>query len=176
MGKYENLARDIVKNVGGESNIISVMHCVTRLRFQLKDETKANTEVLKNMDGVLTVMIAGGQYQVVIGNHVDDVYQDVLKVANISEGNVSDAPQKKQKPSKVVLDFIAAAVAPSTMVVCGAGIIKGLLALVSTFGLLSADTGLYILLSGIANAPFFFIPVLISYNVAKKMNMNVFMP
>ena len=174
MGKYENLARDIVKNVGGESNIISVMHCVTRLRFQLKDETKANTEVLKNMDGVLTVMIAGGQYQVVIGNHVDDVYQDVLKVANISEGNVSDAPQKKQKPSKVVLDFIAAAVAPSTMVVCGAGIIKGLLALVSTFGLLSADTGLYILLSGIANAPFFFIPVLISYNVAKKMNMNVF--
>lgn len=173
MGKYEQLAKDIVKNVGGESNIISVMHCVTRLRFKLQDEGKANTEVLKNMEGVLTVMVAGGQYQVVIGNHVDDVYQDVLKVANIS-GGTTEAPKEKQKASKVILEFISAAVAPSTMVICGAGIIKGLLALVSTLGLLSAESGLYVLLSGIANAPFFFIPVLISYNVAKKMNMNIF--
>lgn len=173
MGKYEALAKNIIKNVGGESNVISVMHCVTRLRFVLKDENKANTKALKETDGILTVMMAGGQYQVVIGNHVDDVYQDVIKVANISI-DTNAAPDKKRSIGSTILDFISAAVAPSTMVICGAGIIKGLLALITTFGWMPTDSGLYILLSGVANAPFFFIPVLIAYNVAKKMNMNIF--
>lgn len=84
MGKYQTLAKEIVTNVGGKDNIVSLQHCVTRLRFQLKDETQANDDVLKNMDGVVTIMKAGGQYQVVIGNHVPDVFKDVCEVANIS--------------------------------------------------------------------------------------------
>ena len=75
---YEKLAKDIIENVGGEENVNSVVHCITRLRFKLKDEEKANTDVLKNMDGVVTVMQSGGQYQVVIGNHVPDVYKAVV--------------------------------------------------------------------------------------------------
>jgi len=78
--KYEQLAKDIIKNVGGKENVNSLTHCVTRLRFKLKDENKANTEVLKNMDGVVTVIKSGGQYQVVIGNHVPDVSADVAAV------------------------------------------------------------------------------------------------
>ena len=76
--KYDGLARIIIQNVGGKSNIISVAHCITRLRFKLKDESKANKEVLESTDGVIKVMQAGGQYQVVIGNQVNDVYDAVL--------------------------------------------------------------------------------------------------
>lgn len=84
MGKYRELAEKIVANVGGKENINSLTHCITRLRFKLKDEGIANDEVLKNMDGVVTVMKSGGQYQVVIGNHVPDVYAEVIDVAGIS--------------------------------------------------------------------------------------------
>ena len=76
MGKYHELAEKIVKNVGGQENINSLTHCITRLRFKLKDESQANDDVLKNMDGVVTVMKSGGQYQVVIGNHVPAVYEE----------------------------------------------------------------------------------------------------
>lgn len=83
MGKYRDLAQKIVDNVGGKENINSLTHCITRLRFKLKDESKANDEILKNMDGVVTVMKSGGQYQVVIGNHVPAVYEDVVSIAGI---------------------------------------------------------------------------------------------
>lgn len=75
MGKYQELARKIVENVGGKENINGLTHCITRLRFKLKNEEKANDEILKNMDGIVTVMRAGGQYQVVIGNHVPVVFE-----------------------------------------------------------------------------------------------------
>ena len=77
MGKYSSLAADIIKNVGGKENVESLRHCVTRLRFRLIDESIANDEVIKNMDGVVTVMKAMGEYMVVIGEHVADVYDEV---------------------------------------------------------------------------------------------------
>ena len=76
-GKYDELADFIVENVGGKENVNSLSHCITRLRFKLKDESIANTDALKNKDGVVTVMQSGGQYQVVIGNHVPDVYATI---------------------------------------------------------------------------------------------------
>ena len=83
MSKYENLATDIIKNVGGEKNINQLTHCVTRLRFNLYDESIANDEKLKNLDGVVTVLHTAGQYQIVIGNHVGDVFAEIIKIANI---------------------------------------------------------------------------------------------
>ena len=91
MAKYTQLAEDIVDKVGGRENVKEVRHCVTRLRFYLKDESKANTEYLKKRDGAVTVMQAGGQYQVVIGNHVPEVYEEVLKVVNFVTGGEVDA-------------------------------------------------------------------------------------
>lgn len=85
MGKYQELAENIVKNIGGKENIRSLTHCVTRLRFKLKEENKAKDDVLKKMEGIVTIMKSGGQYQVVIGNHVPDVYAEVLTVAGISD-------------------------------------------------------------------------------------------
>ena len=88
--KYDGLARIIIQNVGGKENINSVAHCVTRLRFRLKDESKANDEVLENTDGVLQIMKAGGQYQVVIGPQVADVYDAVLAVGHLEAGGLVD--------------------------------------------------------------------------------------
>ncbi len=91
MGKYGELAKEVVKNVGGKENVISLTHCITRLRFKLKDESKASDDVLKNMSGVVTVMKSGGQYQVVIGNHVPEVYADVMPLLGLEEGNADQA-------------------------------------------------------------------------------------
>ena len=108
MGKYEALAKAIVAQVGGKENVQSLTHCITRLRFKLKDESKAHDDVLKNMDGVVTVMKAGGQYQVVIGNHVPDVYQDVLEVSGIQAGNIKDGESEvKQKPFDAIIDIVS---------------------------------------------------------------------
>ena len=102
MKKYEELAKNIVKHVGGEQNVISLAHCITRLRFKLKDESKADTDILKNMDGVVTVIQSAGQYQVVIGNEVADVYDTMLEVSGI-QGN---APQSGEDESDKNLSLI----------------------------------------------------------------------
>lgn len=97
MGKYEALAKEIVKNVGGKENVAGLVHCITRLRFTLKDESRANDDVLKNMEGVVTVMKSGGQYQVVIGNHVPEVFEDVMTLLDLSE--TTSAPEEKNQES-----------------------------------------------------------------------------
>ena len=91
MADYSKLAKDIVEHVGGEENVDSLTHCITRLRFKLKDESKADTETLKNMKGVIKVMQAAGQYQVVIGSDVEDVYDQILLSTNIGTGNKSNS-------------------------------------------------------------------------------------
>ena len=125
--KYDGLARIIIQNVGGRDNIVSLTHCITRLRFKLKDESKANTDILKNTDGIVTVMQSGGQYQVVIGNHVPDVYDVVCEHAHI-QGNVAsdDAPAEKMTPGQALIDIISGVFQPCLAVLCAAGIIKGL--------------------------------------------------
>lgn len=170
MGKYTNLANDIIKNVGGKENVISLSHCVTRLRFILKDESLANDDVLKNMDGVVTVMKSAGQYQVVIGNHVHDVYEDVLEVAGIT-GDKTEVDNRKTLKDKF-FDMITGIFMPSLAVMTGAGMMKGFLALIVFFGWMSDQSGLYTLLYDISDALFTFMPVVIGYTSAKKFQMD----
>ena len=96
MGKYEELAREIVKYVGGRDNVTGLTHCITRLRFKLADEAAANDEALKNMEGVVTVMKSGGQYQVVIGNHVGEVYEDVCPLLDLEKGEETASRRRKR--------------------------------------------------------------------------------
>ena len=174
MGKYEKLAKDIVKNVGGKDNIVSLTHCVTRLRFQLKDESIANTDVLKNMDGVVTVMQTAGQYQVVIGNHVPDVFKDVCEVAGIStEG--SGSAKEDRKFSEVALDLISGIFMPSIGILCASGILKGVNSLLDMAGLVAATSGLGVLLAAAADAMFLFFPVILGYNAFKKLGGNAYL-
>lgn len=173
MGKYESLAKSIVANVGGKDNIVTIAHCVTRLRFQLKDESKANDEVLKNMDGVVTVMKAGGQYQVVIGNHVPDVFKDVTAVAGIKSN--TDAPAPKKNLGETVLDMITGIFMPSISILTASGILKGLNTILEMLGLVTSDMGLYSLLAAAADAMFLFFPVILGYNAFKKLGGNPFL-
>ena len=174
MGKYEKLAKDIVKNVGGKENIVNLTHCVTRLRFQLKDESIANTDVLKNMDGVVTVMQTAGQYQVVIGNHVPDVFKDVCEVAGIStEG--SGSAKEDRKFSEVALDLISGIFMPSIGILCASGILKGVNSLLDMAGLVAATSGLGVLLAAAADAMFLFFPVILGYNAFKKLGGNPYL-
>ncbi len=173
MGKYELIAKEIVKNVGGKDNIISLLHCVTRLRFNLKDEKLANDEVLKNMDGVITVMHSAGQYQVVIGNHVPQVYEEVCEVANISSSPVTQ--EKKMTLKEKALDLITGIMMPSIALLCACGMLKGLNSILSYLGLYSDTDGIYLLLNAIGDSIFYFLPIVIGYNTAKKINMNPFL-
>lgn len=137
MGKYEQLAKDIVQNVGGNENIRSLTHCITRLRFQLADEAKANDEVLKKMGGVVTVMKSGGQYQVVIGNHVPEVYADVCAVAGLGDGapSAQEAPAQKKSLFNAFIDTVSGIFQPILGIMAACGMVKGLNALFVALGL-----------------------------------------
>lgn len=174
MGKYEKLAKEILENVGGKENINSLTHCITRLRFRLKDESKANDEALKNNPGVVTVMKSAGQYQVVIGNHVPAVFEDVCSIAGIS----NDAPAAEAEAPKGVLDtlidIISGCFQPILGPLCAAGIIKGLNALlVFLLGTSFSTSGTYLVLNAIGDSIFYFLPIVLGYTAAKKFNVNV---
>ncbi|OJG94150.1 PTS system, beta-glucoside-specific IIABC component [Enterococcus termitis] len=170
MGKYYDLAQEIVKNVGGKENINSLTHCITRLRFKLKDESKANDDILKNMDGVVTVMKSGGQYQVVIGNHVPAVYEDVLTIAGIS----ADSEQESSGGNifNRLIDILSGCFQPFLGALAAAGMVKGLNALLVFLNLYSNTSGTYTMLNGIGDAIFYFMPVILGYTAARKFNLN----
>lgn len=175
MGKYEKLAKDIVANVGGKENINGLTHCVTRLRFKLKDESKAKDDVIKKMDGVVTLIKSAGQYQVVIGNHVPEVFADVCKVAGISGSPVSDSSDgAKQGFGATIIDFISGVMTPCLGMMTACGMIKGLLALAVFFGWMNESQGIYTLLAGIGDSAFYFFPVVLGYTSANKLGMNPF--
>lgn len=182
--KYDGLARIIIQNVGGKSNIISVAHCITRLRFKLKDESKANKEVLESTDGVIKVMQAGGQYQVVIGNQVNDVYDAVLEVGHLTaagavdeDGNAveeDNAGGGKKSPVSMLIDVISGTLQPTLGVLAATGIIKGLLALFDFIGLIPSTSGTYQVWYAVADGFFYFLPIILGYTAAKKFKINEF--
>ena len=174
MKKYEQLAKSIIKNVGGKENIRSLTHCITRLRFKLKDESKANDDVLKNMEGVVTIMHSAGQYQVVIGNHVPLVYDEVCEQIGIIPDSKEVETKEKKTAGAVVIDFISNIMGPCINVLCASGMIKGILAILSFFNILPSTTGLYQILNGCSDALFYFFPILLGYTTASKLKVEPF--
>lgn len=172
MGKYESLAKEIVKNIGGKENVASLSHCITRLRFKLKDESIAHDDILKNMDGIVTVMKSGGQYQVIIGNHVAEVYQDVQELLGNMEVVSESGTGKKMKPLDTFIDVISGIFQPILGVMAATGMLKGLNTLFSTLGWYSTESGGYIVLNGIGDALFMFLPIILGYTAAKKFGLK----
>lgn len=175
--KYEQLAKDIVEKVGGRENIISLTHCVTRLRFKLTDESVAKTEEIKNLQGVVTVMQSGGQYQVVIGNHVSDVYSAVIEVGNIKvedDNNESTDSRSGGSLFNRLIDTISGVFTPILGLLAASGMIKGLLALFVAVGWLSDASGTYQLLFATGDALFNFFPIFLGYTAMKKFGGNIF--
>ncbi|PEC08770.1 beta-glucoside-specific PTS transporter subunit IIABC [Bacillus toyonensis] len=169
--KYEKLAKDILKHVGGRENINSVVHCITRLRFQLKDEGKANTEVLKSMEDVVTVMKSGGQYQVVIGNHVSDVYKALIAAGGFQETEEESASEKKKSS---LIDILSSIFTPILGVLAATGMIKGFNALFVALGWLSTQSGTYQILNAVGDSLFYFFPIFLGYTASKKFGGSPF--
>ena len=174
--KYDGLARIIIQNVGGKDNIISITHCVTRLRFTLKDESKANTDILKETDGIVTVIQSGGQYMVVIGNHVPQVFDAVISVGHLESksalaGGNDIESTGKQNPFNAFISIITSVFTPFLGVLCACGILKGVLALLTAVGLMSSVSGTYNFLYSLADAAFYFLPPILGMTAAKKFKL-----
>lgn len=173
MGKYTQLAMDIIQNVGGKENIRSLTHCITRLRFQLVDEGRANDGVLKKMDGVVTVMKSGGQYQVVIGNHVPEVYADVCAIAGIGETAPSaEAPAQKKNLFDAFIDTVSGIFQPILGIMAACGMVKGLNALFVALGLYPNTCGAYLIFNAVGDGLFHFLPLFLGYTAAKKFGLK----
>lgn len=177
MSNYTSLAKYIIENVGGSENIISLEHCITRLRFQLKDQSLANTEKLKNKEGIVTVMKAGGQYQVVIGNKVAHVYDEICKLAKINNksNENKDENTKKMTFGAYLIDLMASIMMPILSLMTASGILKGLIIMGTMSGVLKTETGIYTLINSIADAAFYFLPIFLGYNTAKKIGVSPYL-
>lgn len=177
MRKYEELAKVIIENVGGKDNVISLAHCYTRLRFKLHDEKKAATEVLKDMDGVVTVVQSGGQYQVVIGNEVGDVYDEIVKsqgIAGASSEAESAEPEQKMNVIDRFIDIVSGIFTPVLGMLAASGMIKGFNAMFVALDFIDANGGTYQILQTIGDGFFYFLPIFLGLTAARKFKMNEF--
>lgn len=175
--KFEKIAEEILERIGGAANISNCTHCMTRLRFTLKDTSLVKAEEIEALQGVLGIKNAGGQFQVIIGKDVNDVYDCVCKIANIktTELDITDGEEagEKKKIGQQILDYISNAFIPLVPALVGSGMLKGFLSLFTYLGWLDATSATYAVLSAAGNAVFYFIPLLIAYNTAKYLKANI---
>ncbi len=173
---YKELAAKILELIGGKENVSGVVHCATRLRFTLKDDTKPNTDTLKKTKGVLSVVNAGGQYQIVIGPDVPQVYQEVISLGGFEASAAIDDPdaEKQDNRSRLskLLESIASIFQPIIPAITGAGLLKALMALFAWLGWLKSSTQTYIILNAISDAAFYFLPILLAASCARKFKCN----
>ena len=173
MSTNKEIAVRVLDAVGGKENVNSVVHCATRLRFKLKDEEKADTNRLNQDDDVIQVVQSGGQYQVVIGSHVSDVYRELTGVANFD--GESEKSAEKGNPLNQLIDIISSIFTPFLGAMAGAGVLKGFLTLAVTMNWLAADSGVYTVWYAIADGLFTYLPVMLAFTAAKKFKTNEFL-
>lgn len=169
---YAQSAVEIIDLIGGSDNVINVTHCATRLRFILKEREKVNKDQLKMVKGVITVIEAGGQLQVVIGNHVGDAYQEVLKRVSVDENAAVSAPDVGIVSR--LMDIISSIFAPFLYPLAACGVLQGILSLVTALGWMEQASGAYRILNFVSWTGFTFLPVMVAFTAAKKFNVNPF--
>lgn len=173
--KYQELASEILAGVGGRDNVISLVHCATRLRFKLREHGKADAEALKKNPGVIMVVESGGQFQVVVGNHVGEVYTTLNALAELGDNAPRDAGEsKKENLLSRFIDIISGIFAPLLGVMAASGILKGFLALSLACGWLLESSGTFKLLFAASDALFYFFPIMLGYTAGKKFAGNAF--
>lgn len=173
MKDYKKTATEVLRLVGGEKNVSHLEHCSTRLRFTLVDPGKADQAALKKTPGVMGVVASGPQCQVVIGNDVIEVYDEIMKMAKFSgTASAAPAPAGKKDFGAMALDFIVGVFQPLVPAIAGAGILKALLTVLTTFGLLTADDTIYKVFYYVADAALYYLPVMVAVTTATKLNVN----
>lgn len=174
---YKKIAAEVVGKVGGNSNIVSVTHCMTRLRFVLKDNKQANDEEIKKIPGVLGVAVSGGQYQVIIGTEVSSVYTEIVNTMDVTGGgsidvDEGDIPKEDGNLFNRFFKLISGIIFPVMGVMTAGGIIKGVLAGLTSFNVLSEASGTYQILYSFADGFFYFLPVILGFSAANKFKSN----
>ncbi|WP_340017539.1 beta-glucoside-specific PTS transporter subunit IIABC [Paenibacillus sp. FSL H3-0457] len=172
----QQLSKDILKLVGGEENIDQVTHCMTRLRFNLNDNNLADRTTLKNTPGVMGVTENGGQFQVIIGNEVSEVYKALVNNMSMKP-NGESAPKggkKQRNPISSLFDFISGMFTPILPAIAGAGMIKGIVSILVALGWMTNTSSTYIILSAVGDGAFYFLPIILAISAAKKMGSNVY--
>ncbi len=174
---YSKVAENIIANVGGKENISSVRHCITRVRFRLKDEGKADDSIVKDLEGVISVVHGGGEYMVVIGDAVADVYEAVCNQLGMAGGVAEEGKdqQDKTNPALKLLNTVVASIGPCLNLICAGGIVKGLLSLLEMSSMVPAGTGMHTLITAIGDGMFFFLPVFLGMNLAKTLKGDPFL-
>ncbi|ALV44263.1 PTS beta-glucoside transporter subunit EIIBCA [Arthrobacter alpinus] len=172
---YRTLAADILEGVGGEENIVGATHCATRLRLTLRDDAKANTAGVEKLPGVITVMKAGGQYQVVIGNEVPTVFAELGKISRFGgEEDSAEAAPAKGNIFNRFIQMVSSIFQPILWPLAAAGLFKAFLSLAGTFGWMSAEDSTYVILNASADALFYFLPLFLAITAAKRFKANQF--
>lgn len=172
---YKNLAEEIIRLVGGEDNIASLVHCATRLRFNLKDESKADTAKLKATKGVMGAVSNAGQYQVIIGSDVSHVFKEIMAMTKLDSGSQGVEGKDNRKIADKVIDTISGIFTPVLPAITAAGMLKAVLAILITTKLLTNDSQTYQVLNFMADAGFYFLPILLANSAAKKFKCNPYM-
>lgn len=177
--KDDQLANNILKLVGGKDNVNSLIHCVTRLRFKLKNESLAQTDDIKDLEGVMTVVKSGGQYQVVIGDKVTEIYNLITPQLNASaiESDDDSKSDAKEKTSiwNAAVQLLSGLFMPILGPLAAAGVLKGLLALCTTVGWLTTKSGTYMILYAASDAIFYFLPIILGFSAGKVFKTNSYM-
>ncbi|HFF8534372.1 beta-glucoside-specific PTS transporter subunit IIABC [Klebsiella quasipneumoniae] len=172
-GKYHNLITSIISHIGGIGNVKDLTHCQTRLRFVLVDNN-IDIAKLKSLEGVINVIMSGGQCQVVVGTHVKDVFDafnDAYPARSSSSSNISTSKNRKISLSSV-MDFISGTFNPLMPAISGAGMVKALLALLVVFNIIGKEEKTYVVINFMSDAVFYFLPILLAYNAASKLKCN----
>lgn len=171
---HSELANEIVKHIGGKSNIDHMTHCMTRLRFNLNDNDQADRKALEKLDGIVGTNISGSQFQVIIGNDVPAVYKAIVAQTGGSQGSEKNQGNKKKEgnPLNRLFDFISGVFAPILIAVAGSGMIKGLLALIAAFEWMNTEGSTYIILNAIGDGVFYFLPLILAVSAAHKLGSN----
>lgn len=171
---YRSLAADILENVGGEENLAGATHCATRLRLKLRDDAKADTAAVEKLPGVITVMKAGGQYQVVIGNDVPAVFAELGKISRFGKDDTEhEAPSEGNLLNRFI-DMVSSIFTPVLWPLAGAGLLKAFLSMGTTFGWVAPTNQTYVILSAAADALFYFLPMFLAITAARRFKTNQF--
>lgn len=171
---YQELIKNILSNIGGEANIASVTHCMTRLRFTLKDDSKASVKNVKVIKGVIDCVNKGGQFQVIIGTHVSDVYDVLMKCINVKKSS-SKITGNRKNPIVAVFDVVASISTPVIGALAGSGMVKALLATLVFLKVIDTTSQTYILLNMLSDCVFYFLPFFFAVSASKKFNTNTYL-
>lgn len=174
--KYEEEARAIIECAGGQENLVEVHHCITRLRFSLRDETLLRQEEMEKISIVQGIQKKGTEYQVILGSKVAEVYDAVMEITGEESGQNKVVKEEQNMPlPKKIIDYFTGSITPIVPALMAAGIIQSILAVIDYFGILPADSTTYILLTAMGQAGIYFVPMMLAVSAARKLNSSVFL-